>query len=683
MQKVYNLVRGRVGLHAAFDCSYLALTNTETGKEFVLSAEGASLFEIWVGDSVNPLPEDILKVSDFNLSIYEHSPHKLVWAGESAGVYVELGVSVLDSGLTNWCFRILNQGSREVTDVIFPVVSQLTPADRSFGFTIPANNGWWLPFDPLDDDESLTWNYPIFGSMQWIDFCGRSEGLYVGCHDEVPVIKLMCAGKQNGLGHISIRFTDTRIRPGELWLLPPIVIAPHSGDWRSGARIYREWAESWMEKPEIPEWVLRKPHWAWIGMKGQYAKKPERVYADLPKESAVAAEYGIEVLQVGGWLENGHDTHYPNYVAGESLGGEEGLRTAVKQIHAVGRRIALYTNGRIVDPKSELLKGLHNWKSWMVRGITKDHMVRVQKLHANFDVPVPQGETWDSEGTLAKELYGIEFAVACPSCKEWQDLYKERIEYIARAYEVDGIYLDQVCGCWSLPCYAENHNHRRPNESWHGYVELLKELRLRLRSANPEIYLSTEGVCDILGQYFDMLQGHNDWDTQVGEKARPMPELFRYTFPWLVVCTGPVYDSRPDLLNLAHLVGSGYDFCTMPPGKTSSQMLLRAKKVMEWRERFWEDMVFGEFLGPCETSHPDYKAFAFQGQSYTILTLAWVPWKSSPSPPKLITIHIPCEYVCDKALLITEAGEQEMEIQKLEATLPFIEVGMLAVRRKK
>jgi len=675
----HNLTANTVCLDIGSSLSCVKLINTKMGKEFILSPSGKPFFEIWIGDSANAQPAGVVRTEDFNLIVLESSPNTLVWAGSAADVYLELGVSVLDSGLTEWWLRVLNLSTLEVTDVVFPIVSGLMPLDEDYGFTIPANNGWWLPFDEVETDELLTWNYPVFGSMQWIDFGGTNEGLYIGCHDEAGLIKLMTAGKQGGQGVVSIRFTDTRIRQNESWSAPPIILAVHEGDWRSGATIYREWAESWMEKPEVPEWVLRKPHWAWMGVKGQYAKKPDRLYADLPRESLAAAQHGIETLQVGGWLENGHDTHYPNYVAGESLGGEQGLREAVKQIHANGLQIALYTNGRIVDPKSNLLKNLPDWKSWMVRGLTREHTQRMQKLHANFDVAVPGGDTWDSEGTLAKEEYGIEFAVACPSCSEWQEIYNERIEYVAKSYGVDGIYLDQVCGCWSLPCYAENHNHQRPNEAWGGYMELLRDLRSRIKAINSNIYLSTEGVCDIFGQYFDMLQGHNDWDTQVGDKARPMPELFRYTFPWLIVCTGPIYDYRSDLLKLAHLVGSGYDFCTMPPERTSEAVLSRSRKILEWRERYWRDMVLGEFLGPCKTSNDSFKAFAFKGQERSILTLAWVPWKSDPCPPGLVTVKLPHEYDQNTGKLLAEEFEQDVPLQKSEVTLPFVEIGLLVI----
>jgi hypothetical protein len=441
-----------------------------------------------------------------------------------------------------------------------------------------------------------------------------------------------------------------------------------------------------MEKPRIPEWVLRKPHWAWMGVTGQFARKPERTYDDLLRQSDIAAGHGIDVLQVGGWLENGHDARYPDYVAGDSLGGEEGLVCAVREIHARGRRIALYTNGRIADPDSSL-GSIPGWQSWPVRGLTRDHTGRMQKLHANFDVPVPRGESWDPEGSIAKEHYGIDFAVMCPSCKEWRDHFIGKIAYLAEKYEVDGVYLDQVCGCWSLPCYADGHDHERPSESWSGYAVLLRELRARLREINPEIYMSTEGVGDVFSGYFDMLQGHMDWDTQVGDKSTPMPELFRYTLPWLVVCSGPVYNHRPDLLKLAHVVGSGYDFCTMPPDRTSSGVLARSRKVLEWRERFWREMALGEFLGPCDTSHPDYRAFLFRGDERTVVTLAWLPWRSEPEVPERVQIEVPCACAVTEVMLLAESHETTCEFasgsRSVRIAVPFQEIAVLILRHEK
>lgn len=681
MPQGFSLVGKQALLETDSVLTHLSVTNTCTGTRWSLCQPDVSLVEVHLGNPADREAERVLDLSEIGIAPVQVSRRALLLAGEAIGIRVKIVITVSPRGHFHWTLLLSNHGSAEVRDVLI-AIQGLTPSGGGFGFTLPVNNGWLLPYDSLELDEALTWNYPIFGSMQWVDFGNEDEGIYIGCHDRVPLIKLMTAGKRQGKGNIGVRFSDMRLRPGESVELPPLVIAPHFGDWRVGARIYSDWAMTWMERPDIPEWVLRKPHWAWMGLKGQFASKPDRTYADLPKEAVEASAHGINVLQVGGWLEHGHDTRYPDYVAGESLGGESGLIEAVHDIHACGGRIALYTNGRIVDPESSL-GHISGWQKWAVHGLTREHTSRMQRLHANFDLEVPDPQQWDEAGVIAKEKYGIDFAVMCPSCAEWRSLFVDRLCDLAEKYDVDGIYVDQVCGCWSYPCYADGHDHRFPYESWAGYVDMLRELRRRLRAINPEIYLSTEGVGDIFGQFFDMLQGHNDWDSQVGQKALPMPELFRYTFPWLVVCTGPLDYRSPDFLKLAHLVGSGFDFCTMPAKSRFREVLSRSRQVLEWRELFWREMVYGEVLGPCKTSHPDYRAFAFVGEARLVVTVAWLPWKQKCRRPKSVDLSIPCECHVSKVTLLTETGQTHLEHRKaggaVELSFPFAEIGLIVL----
>jgi hypothetical protein len=76
-------------------------------------------------------------------------------------------------------------------------------------------------------------------------------------------------------------------------------------------------------------------------------------------------------------------------------------------------------------------------------------------------------------------------------------------------FDIDGIYIDQAPGCRSFTIMHSNRAAKRA----YPYRRFIEELRARLTVLKPGILLSTEGVNDLLGQYFDSQQANNDWTT--------------------------------------------------------------------------------------------------------------------------------------------------------------------------
>ncbi len=591
---------------------------------------------------------------------YEEEKREAVSAARCAdrGVIVTVSSFRLDSGPVEFRLRLANSTEQEISEIAFPDV-ELDPLEGESGFTMPVGPGWWQPFDPLDEGESITWNYPVFGSMQWTDYGGEDSGTYIGAHDGTPLIKLWTVGRRNGRPWVRVRFTDLRLMPGESLDLPPVVVWEHEGDWHEGAKLYRAWAESWMEKPTGAEWYDDAPAWCWSGFKGQHASKPDRVYADAPAGARLRSRYGVKLTNAGGWTEHGHDAHYPDYFAGPDMGGAEGLVRAVDQIHQSGLRISLYTNGRIADPDGSIGR-MPGWLDWAVRATTPETAAVLQKLHANFQPDAKPDIAWNISGTAITETYGkVTFAVMCPGSPEWRELFMSRLETIARDYHADGTFIDQICGAWAYPCYSEEHDHTRPSEAWSGYLMLLKDLRARLRAINPEFQMTTEGVCDIFGQFFDVQQGHNDWDTQVGTKARPMPELYGYTFPWYTVNTGFASPNNYYHLKLAHAVGSGIDLCDLASDRCEERFLELVGRVMAWRKQHADVLRRGDFLGALKCDSPHYLAHAFAGDGKTVVTSAWVPYKRDPEKPAQVTLRLR-NRAAKAAAMLTEEGEREV-----------------------
>jgi len=614
---------------------------------------------------------------------YGDDDREAIPSGDCAarGILVSVSTVEADSGSVELRLSVANETTSEVSEVVFPDI-ELEPLAGPSGFTMPVGPGWWQPFEPLDEGEGITWNYPVYGSMQWVDYGGRASGTYVGVHDSTPVLKLWTVGRRKGRPWLRIRFTDLRLLPGEQYELPPVVVWEHNGDWHEGAKFYRSWAESFMEKPTGAEWYDEAPAWCWSGFRGQHARKPGQVYAEAPAGAVVRSRYGVKLTNAGGWVEHGHDTHYPDYFAGESMGGAEGLVRAIDQIHAAGLRISLYTNGRIADPEGSVGR-MPGWLDWAVQSPGREHVGAVQRLHANFQPTANPNVYWNTSGAAVTETYGkVTFAVMCPGSAEWRELFISRIETIARDYNADGTFIDQVCGAWAYPCYSEDHDHSRPNEAWAGYLTLLRELRSRLRAINPEFQMTTEGVCDVFGQFFDVQQGHNDWDTQVGTKARPLPELYGYTFPWYTVNTGFAIGSNYYYLKLAHAVGSGLDLCDLDGDRCEERFLAYVRQIMMWRARHSEVLRRGEFIGALECDSEHYLAHAFEGTGRVVVTAGWAPYRCDPERPARVRLRLPGR-VAQSARVSTEEGDYEAQIRIDRAdtliTVPVSDIAVITV----
>jgi len=545
----------------------------------------------------------------------------LVYEGESQDgtLCVTESARCSPSGDLEWSLRVRNMKGHPVWLVAFPILRglDLGPGQR---VTIPHNAGFVLDPLELDDDEEIFLNYPVHASMQWLDLFARDRGLYLGVHDPLPYVKQFAVRRDGRRVRLEWRYPDVLLRAGEEWEVPAATVAPHRGDWRVGARRYRAWAEGAITFPEAPRWFSRLPAWSWISGKGNHAARPERVFSDLPGISSVLRkETGVPVIQLAGWMEHGHDTHYPDYRAGKCMGGPRELKLAIERIHADAGRISLYTNGRLIDPEGSI-GAVEGWQDWCVRLAPCS-----RKNAGHFTGTFTGRNEWDSRGDIAKEKYGRTlFAVGCPHDSRWRNLFIDRMLSVVRTYPADGIYIDQVCGATSLPCYAEGHGHRRPNLAWRGYIEFLGELRDSLRSARPEIYLATEGVGDVFGAFFDAQQAHNDWTAQIRGKGEDMCELFRYTFPESLVLIGPTGSGKEEYLRLGAAVAGGFDCFSVFPHHSDASFRRFMKETFSLRARIAGYVRGAQPVAGVSAGSRHTRVFGLEGPGHVVVTGAWL-----------------------------------------------------------
>lgn len=547
---------------------------------------------------------------------------------------VDYEARVQRGGLLRFRLIVANHGDRPIWRVTFPDLPRLNggPGQR---VAIPYSTGWSLDPDRLHDGERIVLNYPVHAAMQWMELYTANAGLYVGVHDEVPVLKELLICRDEAGAHLAWRFPDLLLQPGERVELPPVLLAAHDEDWRAGAGFYRDWAKHVYRFAEPVDWFARRPAWAWIGMRGQHAPKVDRRFDELPAVARELREHGIPVPHVAGYMEHGHDTHFPDYIAGDAQGGEAALRTAVRQIHREGGRLALYTNGRLIDPEGSFGR-IPDWQQHTVV-LSPCAKQSVFERSGTFTEP----KAWDREGRLAKEKYtNVTFAIGCPSDPVWQRTFAERLIYLVEEYDIDGIYIDQVCGCSSLPCYSGQHGHAKPNLAWAGYRTLLSDLREAIRKRNPDCYLATEGMTDVFGQFFDVQQAHNDWVHQVLNRADPLPEMYRLTFPESLAAIGPVSANEERYVRLAHSVMAGFDLFPVTRGNTDAVFRHRLRQVIDRRAALDTRIRGAAALPWLEIDSDGYRGLALASDRHVVIQAAWCSEEKERSLPERVRFRL-------------------------------------------
>jgi len=615
------------------------------------------------------------------------------YTGRTADGSAQIELTLARQTDESWTFQltVTNHADPPIGAVAFAPLGAI-PASSCGALTlaVPHNAGWLVPAGALRAGQTIRLNYPIHASMQWTDVFTGSAGVYLACLDTEPYLKqLVIERRQNALG-VVWRYSDLDIARGQTLTLPPFAIAAHPGDWWRAAELYRRWARQWMHEPDPPAWFARCPAWFWFGLKGQHAARPDRRYDQIPALTREPWALGQPVPQIAGWVRNGHDTNYPDYEAGEDMGGQDALAAAFATIHREQRRAALYTNARLIDPDSHFA-ARPNWQGECVH-LAPCARAAAERTSGTFTGQALRAELlcergrrtaqWDPDGKLAKEQYDrVVFAVACPGSRPWREHFLERILRLVRAYQPDGIYLDQVCGCSSLPCYAPGHEHERPALAWRGYLRLLQTLREQIRRLKPDTYLATEGVGDVFGQYIDALQAHNDWTAQVLDIGRDTPEMFRVAFPDRLLLIGPVARHQTRYLRLGHALAAGFDLleeavrCEEP---TFRNLLGRVLALRRQLDAFIRNAEPFRLLA---AESPGLRLFGLRredphGGGTLLIQGAYLPEPDTSPPPEEFHISLELDRSIRRAVLYNQSLDgQPIDVRRTATGLALVVPG--------
>ena len=331
------------------------------------------------------------------------------------------------------------------------------------------------------------------------------------------------------------------VRRGERVKTAESVIALFDGDWRDGAAFYRAWSETtWMRPHTAPDWVRDITGWQRVSLKHQYGEIFWK-YEDLPRLYEEGARYGLNALLVFGWWRGRFDNNYPEYEPDPALGGAQALRDAIAEVQRRGGHVLLYTNGNLIDIKTQFYRDIGQKISH------KDIDGNEYREHYQFS----------NDGTILRNYGYKSFDTACHRTKEWQENLV-RVAKLKLSFDPDSIFFDQL-GCCLKLCFDTSHPHgNRIDEDGIGRYENI----LAIRAVTPEgKAVGTEWMCDRYAGLVDYVHGCG---TGFAYTPGAFPDLYLHTFPGTPASNRFIHDDKPgfrDHLNYAFVYGLIFDVC--------------------------------------------------------------------------------------------------------------------------
>ena len=502
------------------------MANRDTGVCYTPAHRRTRIFDLYTLDpeSHKPAPMGKADLHDAKLDRRDGlQTLTLAYRLMKGRVRATCRVSLDDSSMSSWTLEVRNDSAVAIVEEVFPILSVCLADPSDDVLIMPHELGGERIVCPASSIRSKACVYPGDACMQWMDLHdATSGGFYLASYDKSTL--------RTGLEAESEAATSLRLQlrkyayvdRGRTWTCAPAVVGIHQGDWHWAADRYREWARTWMHKPQTPAWVNTSDGWLINGITTPFATA-------LPGAMRRALESGL--IHVESWgqmmpgvpFEHTSCSRFP--LPDPVLGTEEDFKQAIAAVHGMGGKVGFYVNGWAWNPRYPRVNPRH--KGLIPKG------VRVPDWEGGFKryaAKLYDGSYKPWYGKPANDPcdFPCAFYSMCPMSKGWQEhLYHWVVKKYAEDYGVDGMYLDCVART-GTHCFDLTHGHEHHGQCH--FATLLPRLKQGGIKARGEFFLAMEGCCDVYGQWVDMhlicpAAGFRGWSAGV------WPEVFRYTFP--------------------------------------------------------------------------------------------------------------------------------------------------------
>lgn len=543
-----------------------------------------------------------------------------------------------------------NNSKYWVETLDYPYFGDLNPPTKES--RVSARTTW---YGNLGDDEI----YPNFGNERgyWgVDFptkafgtnrslfCllqGNKEGIYVEVSDpKLPYYVEYTFEQHPGVVHGAVvpkedEFSgfpvhlDFRMchfvfaKPGSNKKLIPIKMRGYKGTWHNGVDVYKEWRDTWAQKPHLPAWAKDVHSWTMLRM-----NTPEEDYTISYKKfleyGEEYAKYGVKAVQLIGWNIGGQDRDDPSYDTDPNLGTWQEFHDSIAKVQSLGVNVILFGKLNFADMTTKWYKDeLYKYEAKDPYGIPY--------WHGGYNYLTP---------TQLASINTRRRAVMDFQDPRYQDVMAKEFGKIL-ALGSTGWLWDEICHHSScLYNFAEGHGYDAPGYIYGGDLTIARRLRQMADKVSPDFLFAGEGPQDWLMQYFPM--------SECGIPATPFLQ-YMDTQNTLIMAGVSGFDDREQLNNMLMnrvviqyepflYKGHLHDFpMTMEYGKKIDD--LRRK----YRAYLW-DGKFRDVLGAEVSGNPAarYKVFLAESGKRAVVVVnensnaAITATVTLPNPGKLI-----------------------------------------------
>lgn len=374
---------------------------------------------------------------------------------------------------------------------------------------VPGTSG--VCIDSSHPLESYQFSWPTTWEAQMMIMETEKGGFLIWSDDTQLRFKDLNYRREGGLWEIALGtqntapFDDLRDITSVRWR-----ITAFSGDWRSGAAIYRGWMEAHYGLPRLGQDVPWARDIRFVTIMGNEK--------DLLEPLAQRVNSSATLLYLPHWRHYEYDRYYPNYTA------TAGFAEFVAEAHRLGFRVMVHVNYFGVSPDHPLYQEL------------EEHHMRNPYT----------GEPYWWEWTSADPP--IYIAYINPASARWREILTQALLEVRETYGVDAFHLD---------C-----SHAVFNDA-NGLVDGLTptqgnlELHRQLREALPGVAFSGEGLDELTIRHEDFAQRHvlmginhfdGTWDGNLIDHLHPISAYlftpFNTMYGYLGICEP---DSDPSL----------------------------------------------------------------------------------------------------------------------------------------
>ena len=312
-------------------------------------------------------------------------------------------------------------------------------------------------------------------------------------------------------------------------------------------------------------------------------------YSDLPQVYKDGVANGINTLMVFGWWKGRFDNGYPEYECDPELGGEEELKAAIDEIHRLGGKVHLYTNGSLIDIKTDFYKniGCDNCLIDIDGNEYRDHY------------------RFSNEGTTLR-LFGYKsFVTACHGTDAWKKQFAS-VAKLKLSLGADAVFYDQM-STTSLLCFNDKHKHKnRVDEDPEYRLENIRAVKEFL----PEDHaIGSENAVD---RFCSLL--HYTHGCYFGMSYHPdaFPDMFRHTFPEAIISNRNIHDQKDEFRkhwNYAFVEGLVFDVSTNR-GRTFDmngypKSASYIKELINIKKKYKEFFFGGKYSSACDLNLPE------------------------------------------------------------------------------